>query len=224
MTDIFLFAAFPYMAVILAVVISIYRYVREPFSYSSLSSQFLENKLLFWASISWHYGIVLILLAHLLAALFPTWWGMLLAEPWRLYLLEVTGWGLGLMSVVGGGLFIVRRIITPRVRVVTSKMDWVVLVLLLAQVILGLWTALFYRWGAVWYLHTAVPWLWSLVYLQPDVSYVANLPWVIQWHFLGGFVLVLIFPFTRLVHMLPYPITYLWRPFQVVVWNRRANR
>jgi nitrate reductase gamma subunit len=94
------------------------------------------------------------------------------------------------------------------------------LALLLVQVVLGFWVALFFRWGADWYLHTAVPWIVSLVKLQPEVATVTTLPWVVKLHILGGFLLIAVFPFTRLVHAVIWPITYLWRPYQVVVWNR----
>jgi nitrate reductase gamma subunit len=95
---------------------------------------------------------------------------------------------------------------------------------LLAQVALGMWVALGYRWGSDWYVHTAAPWVHSLFRLQPDVATVTVLPWVVKAHMLGGFVLLAMFPFTRLVHIVTYPITYLWRPYQVVIWNRRATR
>jgi len=32
-----------------------------------------------------------------------------------------------------------------------------------------------------------------------------------------------LFPFTRLVHVFAIPIEYLWRPYQVVVWNRNPR-
>lgn len=221
MTDVVLFTAFPYVAVVLAVIVGVYRYFSDRFSYSSLSSQFLENRQLFWGSVPWHYGILLILLAHLLAALFPGAWAGLMGNPLRLYVLEVTGWGLALMTIVGALLFILRRVGNSRLLAVTSAVDWLLLVVLLAQVVLGFWVAFFYRWGSVWYLHTAVPWLISLLTLNPQVTYVIALPWVIKLHFLGGFLIVALFPFTRLVHLVTFPITYLWRPYQVVIWNRR---
>ena len=84
--------------------------------------------------------------------------------------------------------------------------------------------ALFYRWGSDWFLHTAVPWLVSLVVLQPEIQYVTVLPWVVKLHMLTGFLIIALFPFTRLVHVLAFPITYLWRPYQVVIWNRRSAR
>jgi hypothetical protein len=99
-------------------------------------------------------------------------------------------------------------------------MDWVLLVLLLMQVGLGLYVSLRYRWGSDWYVHTAVPWLESLFKLQPDASTITILPWTVKLHALGGFVLLALFPFTRLVHIVTVPLTYLWRPQQVVIWNR----
>jgi nitrate reductase gamma subunit len=221
MTDLFLFVVFPYVAIVLAVVVGVYRYFHDRFSYSSFSSQFLENKLMFWGSVPWHYGIVLILLAHLLAALFPRAWGVLLGAPVRLYVLEITGMALGLMTVVGAAVFFWRRLTNPWVKTSTSVPDGLLLVTLLVQVILGLWVAFFYRWGGVWYLHTAAPWLASLATFRPDPSTIAALPVVPKLHILGGILLVAIFPFTRLVHLVTYPITYLWRPYQVVIWNRR---
>jgi nitrate reductase gamma subunit len=103
-------------------------------------------------------------------------------------------------------------------------MDWVLLAALLGQVVLGFWVALFYRWGADWYLHTAVPWLASLFSLNPQIQYVTALPWVVKIHMLGAFLIIAIFPFTRLVHMVTFPIPYLWRPYQVIIWNFSPKR
>lgn len=224
MVDTVLFAAFPYVAVVLAILVGIYRYVADRFSYSSQSSQFLENRTLFWGSVPWHYGILTILLAHLLAALFPGAWAALIAAPVRLYVLEVTGLALALITLLGLGLLIQRRLRNARVFVVTSVMDWVLLAVLLGQVGLGFWVALFYRWGSDWYLHTAVPWMVSLLALDPQIQYVTALPWAVKLHMLGGFLVVALFPFTRLVHLVTVPITSLWRPYQVVIWNRRPVR
>jgi len=219
-----LFVVFPYVAVIVAVVLGIHRYRTNRFSYSSLSSQFLENRTLFWGSVPWHYGVILILLTHFLAFLFPTLWGNLLSDRIRLYVLEVTGLALALMTVIGIALLILRRLRSPRVYHVTSSADWLLLFVLLLQVALGFWIALVYRWGSGWYVHTAVPWLRSLLVLDPQIQHVTVLPLLVQLHLLLGFVIVLLFPFTRLVHVVTYPITYLWRPLQVVIWNRRPVR
>jgi nitrate reductase gamma subunit len=227
MLESFLFIIFPYAVVILATVVTVQRYFRRGFTYSSLSSQFLESKELFYGSVPWHYGILGVLTGHLLGLLFPRsvlWFN---GVPVRLYLLESTGLALGLMCLVGIISLIARRLQSPRIRAVTSPMDVIVLLLLLAQVGLGVFTAIFYRWGSSWYVTLAVPYLQSLFTLQPDVKTLSALPVVVKLHILNAYVLAAVFGFSRLVHMLVVPIHYLWRPYQVVIWNwnrKRARR
>ncbi|MEI2691957.1 MAG: respiratory nitrate reductase subunit gamma [Anaerolineae bacterium] len=220
MFDTVLFVALPYIAVVLAIVVGIYRYVTDRFSFSSYSSQFLESRRLFWGSVLWHYGIVAILGIHLVAFLFPGVWGALTANRTRLYVMEVGGLAMALLTIVGMVLLLYRRISIQRVRAVTTKADWLLMLALFVQVLLGFWVAFFYRWGSDWFLHTAQPWLISLLTFQPRIEYVSALPAVVQWHLLWGFVIIALIPFTRLVHAFAYPITYLWRPLQVVIWNR----
>lgn len=222
--DTVLFVAFPYAAVLLAVVVGFYRYFNDRFSYSSFSSQFLENRALFWGSVPWHFAVIIILLAHVVAFIFPGAWARLIAEPERLQTLEVIGLALALTAITALVLLIIRRLLNARIFTVTSAMDWVLLGALLAQMVLGFWVALFFRWGSDWYLHTAVPWLESLVTFSPDSQFVTSLPWVVKLHMLGGFVIIALFPFTRLVHLVTFPVTYLWRPYQVVIWNRRYRK
>ena len=224
MPNVILFVIFPYLAVVLAVVGSLYRYFTNRFSFSSLSSQFLENEMQFWGSMLWHYGILPTLLIHLAGFAIPGVMAALHSTPLQLYAAELAGKVFALMAFAGAGALLVRRMAFSRIRVVTTPMDWVVLLMLLNQVFLGLWTAFYCRWGAVWYLHTATPWVVSLVTFNPQPDYVASLPWVPKLHFLNATLLIALFPFSRLVHMLTFPFTYLWRRFQLVIWNRRTTR
>ncbi len=221
--DSVLFIAFPYVAVTLAIVVTSFRYFTDRFSYSTQSSQFLESRALFWGSVPWHYGILVILMAHVVAFLFQGAWASLVANQTTLYVLELIGLALATAALLGLTLLVIRRVRTARIFAVTSTMDWVLLAALLAQVALGLWSALFFRWGSDWFLFTAAPWLESLITFDPDTSFVTSLPWVVKLHMLGGFAIIAIFPFTRLVHVITVPVTYLWRPYQVVIWYRRAR-
>src|SRR6478672_9988439 len=221
----FFFIAVPYLAIVLAVGGGIYRFYARRFTYSSLSSQILESRRLFWGSVAWHYGISLILLAHLCAGLFPAAAAFLLGGRIRLMVLEFTGMALALYALFGIVILIIRRLPTDSlVRRVTSHMDGVLLFFLLIQVVTGFSVALLFRWGGLWYLKTAVPWFWSLARLQPDYSTVAFLPGFVKFHFVFGFIVILLFPFSRLVHIVKFPLHYLWRPYQVVIWNRRSPR
>jgi nitrate reductase gamma subunit len=223
--DAFLFIAFPYVAMVLAVGVGLYRYFTNRYSFSSLASQILENRKLFWGSVPWHYGITLILLAHLLAALFPRVAALVLGNRIRLLVLELSGICLALYALVGLIVLIIRRLPTKSLtRIATSNIDGLLLAVLLLQLITGLGIGIFDRWGSLWYLHTAVPWFWSLVGLHPDMSTVVNLPGFVKVHFVTGFVVILLFPFTRLVHLVMFPVYYLWRPYQVVIWNRAPRR
>lgn len=220
MAEVVLFVAFPYLALALAVFGGIYRYRHSRFTYSSLSSQLLENRRLFWGSVPWHYGIVIVLLAHLVAFLVPGVWARVIADPTALYTFEVIGFALALAALTGLCVLIWRRLTQPRVAAVSTVMDWALLLVLLVQVVLGFWVSLVYRWGADWYLHTAVPWLLSLVVLDPQTQYVSSLPWVVKLHMLNGFLVIALFPFSRLAHLVAFPFWYLWRPYQVVIRNR----
>ena len=219
----FFFIAFPYIALVLAFGVGIYRHAKKPYTYSSLSSELLENRKLFWGSVPFHYGLVLILLAHLLAALLPGMAGWLLGGEIRRLVLEVTGMALGLYTLFGLIVLIVRRL-APKslVQAVTTYMDGLILFVLLIQIGSGIAIAIFDRWGGLWYLHTAVPWFWSLAALHPEMSTVVALPAFVKLHFVMGFVVILLFPFSRLVHLVMFPLQYLWRPYQVVIWNRRS--
>jgi MFS transporter, NNP family, nitrate/nitrite transporter len=219
MNELFLFGVFPYAALAIAGVGVAARY-RTPATLGTRSSEFLEKRVLFWGSVPWHYAILAILAAHLFAAVAPGAWGSLLADPRRLVVLEIAGVALGIWATFAVALLIVRRATSARLRVVTTWVDWLVLALLLAQVATGTWIGLTLRWGSVWYLHTAAPWLASLFSLAPRTDLASFLPALVKFHAIGAFVLLALLPFSRLVHALSVPLGYLWRPFQVVVWNR----
>ena len=70
------------------------------------------------------------------------------------------------------------------------------------------------------------PYLWSILKLDPDVTFVAAMPWLVKLHIVLAFLTIGFFPFTRLVHVLVIPNPYLWRKPQVVRWyaNRGKNR
>jgi len=221
MLETFLFGVFPYVATAVMIVGLIWRYRTNQFSYSSVSSQFLENRQLFWGSVPWHYGIILVLLAHLVGVVLPEQVKAINGVPVRLYILEGTALALSIALLVGLAILIFRRFVSSSVRVTTSVMDWVLLAVLLAQVVTGILTAILYRWGSAWSVQTATPYFWSLFTLSPKVEYMTALPLISKLHAINFFILVALFPFSRLVHMLSVPLAYLWRPYQIVMWHRR---
>lgn len=221
-----LFVAFPYVAVIVFVLGVAYRLKRKGFTVSSLSSQFLEGKKLFWGSVPFHIGILVVFLGHLTAFMLPRATLAWNSIPVRLIILEVTAFTFGLTVLIGLASLMWRRITNPRIRAVTTSTDIGIELLLLAQVILGCWIALGFRWGASWFAADLSPYLWSLVKLRPETGAVFALPWVIKLHIVGAFAIVFMVPFSRLIHFVVAPLHYIGRPYQQVMWNwdRRAIR
>jgi nitrate reductase gamma subunit len=218
----FSFLVLPYLALVIFLVGSIYRYTSSGFQVSSLSSGFLERKRLFWGSQPFHYGLLFLFFGHLIAFLFPAsvlaWNG----SPVRLMILEMSAFAFGLAALLGLVLLMRRRFSSPRVLMVTNKMDMLVYVVLLVQIITGLAVAYFDRWGSSWFASTLTPYLRSLFALNPDIAAVSAMPWTVKLHIFSAFFIIAIIPFTRFMHFLVAPIDYLWRGYQLVIWN--SNR
>jgi nitrate reductase gamma subunit len=217
--DQFLFAALPYLAFGVFFIGTIQRYRQQSFTYSSLSSQLLENKHHFWGLVPFHYGILVIIVGHIIGFLVPravlAWNG----KPVRLYILEVSALICGMLAFVGLASAVYRRIRHRKIRMVTTIPDWVMFGMLIFQIFSGIYTSVFVGWGSSWYAAAATPYLRSLLYFSPDIAYLAEMPWMVRLHMINAFLLVAFFPFTRLVHILVIPNMYLWRKPQVVRWN-----
>lgn len=222
--NLMLFGVLPYLAFFTFLLVTIHRYRAQTFTYSALSSQLLENQQHFWGLVPFHYGILLVLLGHGVAWLFPK---AILAwneKAFRLYLLELLALVFGLLSLVGLGVILQRRLRAQRVTVVTSVADWVLYLLLLVQVASGVLVAVLHPWGSSWFASVMAPYLWSLVKLSPDLTAVAAMPWIVKLHVVNAYLLIGFFPFTRLVHILVVPNPYLWRKPQVVRWYHRPGK
>lgn len=220
------FMVFPYVAFSIFIIGSIYRYTKKGYKVSSLSSQFLEGKKLFWGSQPFHWGILILFCGHLTAFLFPrailAWNG----EPVRLLILEISSFAFGLSALLGIILLIKRRLASKSLLVVSNKMDMVVYVVLLTQIVSGLGVAFFVRWGSSWFSSVLTPYLRSIFSFNPDITAVSEMPLWIQIHVVSAFAIIAIIPFTRFMHFLVAPIDYIWRRYQLVIWNwnRKAIR
>ena len=221
-TNEFLFGVLPYVVTILAIVVTVIRWRRDQFSISSLSSQLLESRKLYWGSVSFHWGLSIILLGHIAALLVPRGFELWNGSPVRLYLLEITGLALAFWAVFGVTILIIRRFTSPRVARVTTPMDWVVLLIIATQIVTGIWIAIGYRWGSYWGTSVFVPYVRSLFSVHPNPAYVDPLPWVLKAHVLTFFAFLAVFPFTRLVHIITLPLQYLFRPWQKVTAARET--
>ena len=219
--DQFLFAILPYIVAITFFPVTIVRYVARGFTYSSLSSQFLENQQHFWGLVPFHYGILVVTAGHIVAFLLPKELLAWNSQPLRLYVLEVSALIFAALALVGLCAALVRRFTASKVRMVTSARDWILFALLLVQIATGIGVAIFHPWGSSWFAAAVTPYLWSLAKLNPNLAAVSAMPLLVKVHIVTAYLVVGYFPFTRLVHVLVVPNPYLWRKPQVVRWYGR---
>lgn len=224
MIDAFLFVGLPYLAIVICVVGCVWRSRNDRYRLTARSSQFLEDGRLLFGSVPWHVGIIVVLLGHLVAAVVPRMWSSLLTVPGALFAVEVLGFASSLLAIVGLGLLIVRRITDARVQAVTTPMDLVLVFLLMAQIVVGVLSSYFYRYGSAWSTGTVVPYFWGLLTLRPEMAYVTGFPTLFKLHIVGAWILIALVPFTRLMHVLAVPLGYIFRAPQLVIWNNPRRR
>jgi nitrate reductase gamma subunit len=219
MMNVFLFIVLPYAALTLFLIVTPYRYFSNRLGWSAYSTQFLEQKALYWGSNPWHYGIIPVLVAHLVGVIAPGPMKAILGNQQILIVLEDIGQGLALLALFGLLVLVIRRAGSPILKPVTSAGDWALLVLLLVEVATGMYMGIVFRGGPLWYLYTAVPYFHSLLLFNPQIGYVADLPLVFKLHAAGAFLIVAVLPFTKLVHLLYLPVRFLADPPILYRWG-----
>jgi len=224
-----IFVVLPYVALVLLLAVTPYRYFSNRLTWSAYSTELFERRLLYWGSNPWHYGIIPLLLAHLTPFLFLGPVARLLGNQDALLILESLGLGLGLLALLGILLLLLRRVNSPMLSRVTYFWDWVILFLLLLQAGTGVYLAAFLRWGSLWYSHAAVPYFRSIWACNPQPELLADFPPVLKIHFVCAMLILCVFPFTKLVHMLFLPIDFLKDQPMLYRWkggrfSPRSNR
>ena len=219
----FILMALPYVA-LAAFAGGLFWRSRSGMTVTSRSSKILESRILRWGAIPFHLGIVTLAVGHLVPLIVPGWWQRFVADSRVLLTVEAIGLGAGVLCAIGLAVLLARRVLVPALRAESRRADAFVLALLLAQVLLGIGVAVFHRWGAVWSVRTTTPYLWSVALLQPEAPFVAGMPLLVGFHIATAWIILLLIPFTRLIHMFALPVGYLWRAPQRVIWIARRSR
>ncbi len=150
-----------------------------------------------------------------------------MAPTEHLYHLGATWLGtlFALITISGMVILLARRGAIRRVLKVTTVMDVVMYALLAGTIILGTIAVIqFQVLGAGYdYRGTISPWSRSLIIFQPDASLMVGAPLIFQLHALTGTALFLVWPYTRLVHVMSVPVGFLFRPY-VVYRSRDEHR
>ncbi len=222
-----IFGIYPYIALVVLAVGSVVRYDREPYTWRSGSSQLLRRKQLIWGSVLFHAGVLVIFFGHLFGLLIPIeifdFFGI--GHGFKQVLAIVVGGVAGVFALIGATLLLHRRLFDARVRSTSIFGDNAILVLLYLQLLLGIATIFV----SVQHLDGSemvkfMAWAFGIFTFQSDAAaYVADAHWIFKLHLFLGLTIFLVFPFTRLVHMLSAPLRYIWRPGYQVVRTRRRG-
>lgn len=210
------FGIYPYIALTVLILGSVIRYDREPYSWRSGSSQLLRRKQLIWGSVLFHLGVLVIFAGHVVGLLTPIWVfdALGISHEAKQILAVVAGGIAGVLGIIGASLLVHRRLFDARVRAASTFSDTMIIILLWLQLLLGLGTipvSLHHLDG-----HEMVKFMsWAqgiFTFNFAASSYVADASWIFKAHIVLGLTILLVFPFTRLVHMLSVPVRYIWRP------------
>jgi nitrate reductase gamma subunit len=220
------FGIYPYLTLAVLALGTALRYDRDQYTWRSGSSQLLRRKQLVWGSVLFHVGVLIVFFGHLVGLLTPiAFFDMIGISHGAKQLLAIVVGGIaGAMAIVGATLLVHRRLFDARVRAASSMADTAIIILLWIQLVLGLATipvSLQHLDGSE--MVTFMAWAQGIFTFDAAASsYIAGAAPVFKLHLFLGLTIFLLFPFTRLVHMLSVPIGYLWRPgYQIV---RERNR
>ena len=220
------FGIYPYVALTVLVAGCIIRYDREPYTWRSGSSQLLRRRQLMWGSVLFHAGVLVVFAGHLVGLLTPiaVFEALGIGHGAKQVMAIVVGGIAGLFALVGATMLAHRRLFDARIRATSGFGDNAVIVLLWIQLVLGLATiplSLGHLDGRE--MLTFMAWAQGIFAFDAKAaSYIADAHPVFKLHLFLGLTIFLVFPFTRLVHMLSAPVRYIWRPGYQVVRSRQT--
>jgi nitrate reductase gamma subunit len=213
------FGIYPYIALLVMVVGTWARYDTAQFTWRAQSTQILTKKNMVWASALFHVGILIVFFGHFVGLLTPHFvYEPFMSAGTKQVIAIVVGGIAGTMALIGGGVLTMRRLTDPRVRASSTFADDAIIVILMIQLALGMLTiypTLSHLDGSTMLLLAA--WAQGIFTFQFDAaSHIADVHWIYKTHMALGLTIFVLFPFTRLVHMLSVPVEYFGRKYQVV--------
>jgi nitrate reductase gamma subunit len=217
--DTVLWVVLPYIALTLFVTGHLWRYRYDKFGWTTRSSQLYESRLLRIGSPLFHFGVLAVVLGHIGGLVIPKAWTGAIGVDEHTYHITATALGTvaGVSTLAGLTILAYRRRTVGSVYSATTRNDKLMYVLLTLTLALGLSATVATNivGGGYDYRETISPWFRSVFYLHPDPALMAGAPLLFRLHVLSAGLLLGVWPFTRLVHMLTAPLGYLTRPYIV---------
>lgn len=223
----FLFGIYPYIALSVLVIGSIARYETDPFTWKTSSSQLLRRKQLILGSVLFHLGILVIFFGHFVGLLTPIqiFDALGISHTAKQLLAMGAGGIAGVLSLIGGLLLLHRRLFDSRIRKTSSFADIGILAIIVLQLILGIGTIFISAQHLDGEEMTKfMTWTQKIVTFRAGAAEeIADVALIFKLHMFLGLTIFVLFPFTRLVHMLSAPVRYVLRPGYQIVRSRRRH-
>ncbi|MED4373081.1 respiratory nitrate reductase subunit gamma [Bacillus licheniformis] len=220
-----LWVILPYIVITIFIGGHIYRYQHDQFGWTAKSSEMLEKKKLALGSSLFHWGIFFVIGGHVMGILIPESLYEALGVSEHMYHKIAISFGLpaGIAALSGLLILTYRRFTDKRIRKTSSAGDLITLVALLFVMTTGL-AATFLNIDSKGfdYRTTIGPWFRNIFLFKPDAGLMASVPLWFKLHIIMGYVIFIVWPFTRLVHVFSMPLKYLTRSY--VVYRKRAPR
>jgi nitrate reductase gamma subunit len=224
--DVLLYVVLPYAAMAVFAVGHVWRYRTDQYGWGARSTQLLESRVLKYASITFHLGVLAAIGGHVLGLLVPRSWTAAVGVSDEAYhvLAVIGGVTAGGACCVGFALLVYRRFHFPRVRATTKTIDLVVMGLLAIGIVTGMLATITNFGDAVHYRESVGPYFRQLFILDPEPELMTggDVTFIFQLHTSVVWLLFAVWPFSRLVHAWSIPIDYLRR--SPIVFRGRAAR
>jgi nitrate reductase gamma subunit len=223
----FFFGIYPYIALGVLALGSIIRFDREQYTWRAGSSQMLRRRQLTIGSNLFHIGVLIIFFGHLAGLLTPIalfdWLGV--SHSSKQLMAIILGGGAGIICFIGITMLLHRRLFDPRIRATSTFGDTSILILLYAQLILGLSTiplSMGHLSGDE--MIKFMSWAQGIFTFKAGAAaFISDVHIIFKAHLVLGLTIFLVFPFTRLVHMLSAPVGYLGRKGYQIVRTKKQN-
>lgn len=221
-----LWVAFPYACIVIFIAGHIYRYRYDQFGWTAKSSEFIEKKQLMIGSLLFHFGIIPVIVGHVLGLGIPKEWTRAIGISDVLYHTGAIwiGGSFGFVTLLGMLILTSRRLTKKSVRLLSSASDIMVNFLLLFIVFIGVYSVVVTNiiQPSFDYRDTISIWFRSLFIFRPEASYMSGVPISFQLHVFVGFLIFALWPFTRLVHVWSVPLNYVRRSY-ILYRRHRPN-
>lgn len=202
----------PYIALSVFLCGFFYRVYRRNNTIQVTSSQFVKkDKSLIWGSMLFHFAIIVVFFGHIFGLLMPEWmYSWFMSNQTKMLLAIIMGSISGIIALIGITILTARRFTDKRVIATSKPQDFIIAALILLQIALGLWGTYITSNSPLENYMAMDHWAQGIAIFKPDSwLYIADASIIYKLHIVNGFLIFLIFPFTKLMHMVVVPINFL---------------